>query len=270
VRIVLLLLLGVGFATAQTIASQRLEGTHAHNDYQHKQPLLDALAWGFSSIEADIHLFKGKLYVAHDADKIFNLGTLERLYLEPLQNLVEKRGGYLYPDHKPLTLLIDIKTEAEESYLVLHELLQKYAAILSVYEGDTIREGAINVVISGNRPIELMLKQELRYATFDGRLSDIDANYTLNQMWLISDNARKHFSWRGQGDIPKADISKLYTYCNKVHAKGRKIRFWALWDEPGERRTLQWQLLRKAGVDFINTDDLPGLATFIKAQKSSQ
>ena len=40
---------------------------HAHNDYEHTRPLLDALDCGFGSIEADVHLVDGRLLVAHDA-----------------------------------------------------------------------------------------------------------------------------------------------------------------------------------------------------------
>jgi len=43
---------------------QALRGAHAHNDYQHERPLLDALAHGFQSVEADVFLVEGKLLVA--------------------------------------------------------------------------------------------------------------------------------------------------------------------------------------------------------------
>ena len=32
---------------------------HAHNDYYHKRPLLDALSHGFCSVEADVFLKNG-------------------------------------------------------------------------------------------------------------------------------------------------------------------------------------------------------------------
>src|SRR5436190_1820266 len=37
-----------------------LPNAHAHNDYLHTRPLLDALDQGFCSVEADIHLVNGK------------------------------------------------------------------------------------------------------------------------------------------------------------------------------------------------------------------
>ena len=38
-----------------------LARAHAHNDYLHERPLLDALDHGFTSVEADIFLVDGKL-----------------------------------------------------------------------------------------------------------------------------------------------------------------------------------------------------------------
>ena len=42
-----------------------LRHAHAHNDYEHKRPLFDALDRGFCSIEADIYLVGGELLVGH-------------------------------------------------------------------------------------------------------------------------------------------------------------------------------------------------------------
>src|SRR5207237_4622701 len=46
---------------ASTMAAVPLIHAHAHNDYEHTRPLLDALDHGFCSVEADIHLVDGKL-----------------------------------------------------------------------------------------------------------------------------------------------------------------------------------------------------------------
>src|SRR5438552_1521932 len=67
--------------------------THAHNDYLHKRPLLDALENGFCSVEADIHLVGGKLLVAHERQATSPERTLEALYLDPLRERVKRNGG---------------------------------------------------------------------------------------------------------------------------------------------------------------------------------
>jgi hypothetical protein len=45
-----------------------LDHAHAHNDYEHARPLLDALDRGYGSVEADIYLVDGALIVAHARD----------------------------------------------------------------------------------------------------------------------------------------------------------------------------------------------------------
>src|SRR5688572_5057751 len=88
-----------------------LPNAHAHNDYEHTRPLLDALSHGFTSVEADVYLVDGKLVVAHDREDVRPERTLERLYLDPLHQFaagkksIFERGG-------TLTLLIDFKSEA--------------------------------------------------------------------------------------------------------------------------------------------------------------
>src|SRR4030095_12119754 len=54
------------FCLVPAFAQTPLLRAHAHNDYEHTRPLLDALEQGFCSVEADIYLIDGELRVAHD------------------------------------------------------------------------------------------------------------------------------------------------------------------------------------------------------------
>ena len=51
-------------------APRPLINAHAHNDYEHPRPLLDALDHGFCSVEADIYLVEGQLLVAHNRSDV--------------------------------------------------------------------------------------------------------------------------------------------------------------------------------------------------------
>src|SRR5437660_5508951 len=86
-----------------------LRQAHAHNDYEHKRPLFDALDHGFCSVEADIYLEKGQLLVGHTQDDLRPDRTLEKLYLDPLRQRVRDQGGRVYRDGPTLYLLIDVK-----------------------------------------------------------------------------------------------------------------------------------------------------------------
>ena len=71
--------------STRTYAQSPLDHAHAHNDYVHARPLLDALDRGYGSVEADIYLVDGALLVAHARDSVRADRTLESLYLAPLR-----------------------------------------------------------------------------------------------------------------------------------------------------------------------------------------
>lgn len=235
---------------------------HAHNDYSHSRPLFDALAHGFSSIEADTRLRNGRLFIAHDVKDIVPSRTLQSIYLEPLAEQIEKNGGSVYGDDRPLTLLIDVKTNAEETYLVLHQILRRFQSILTVYNRQNIQQGAIDVIVSGNRNRRLMETQDVRYATYDGQPSDLGFGSPISFISLISDEWASHFTWNGDGSMPRQERTKLNRIVAAAHAAGQRVRFWATPDEPGRRRDAVWRVLVDAGVDLINTDDFAGLERF--------
>src|SRR5882762_4628435 len=82
----------IALQTLATAQPTPLIHAHAHNDYEHTRPLLDALDHGFCSVEADIYLVDGKLLVAHDRSKVKAERTLQSLYLDPLRERVRKNG----------------------------------------------------------------------------------------------------------------------------------------------------------------------------------
>lgn len=240
-----------------------LPQAHAHNDYEHPRPLLDALDHGFTGVEADIWLVNGKLLVAHEEAHIKPERTLEALYLDPLKKRVSENGGRVYPGTQGFTLLIDIKTEGEPTYKALAEVLSKYPDLLTVVRDGKVQPGAVTAVVSGNRPREYMLSEKVRYAGYDGRMPDLTSDTQAAFMPLLSDNWTKVFTWKGEGEMPAAERAKLQDIVKTAHGKGWTIRFWATPDQPGPQRDAIWKELQAAGVDKINTDDLAGLQRFL-------
>ncbi|MGZ8901052.1 MAG: hypothetical protein ACXW3Z_13245, partial [Limisphaerales bacterium] len=185
-----------------------LPQAHAHNDYEHSRPLLDALSHGFTSVEADVFLVDGDLLVAHDKEDLDPARTLKGLYLDPLKNLARGKKS-LFPTGETLTLLIDFKTAAEPTYDALGTLLTNYSGMLTRFESDRIHTNGVTVIISGNRPREILLAEKSRFAAFDGRLGDLGKNLPLYFMPLVSDNWNNHFTWKGSGEFPADEREKL-------------------------------------------------------------
>lgn len=241
-----------------------LERAHSHNDYTRAVPLQTALDHGFCSVEADIHLVEGALLVAHDLDKVEASKTLEALYLAPLKKHMDANNGWVYTEGISLTLLIDFKSHADDTYTALKPLLEKYRDMLTVFTDEKTTPGAVTVILSGNRPFRTVSKEAERLVGIDGRLNNL-SNSNPNLLPLISHSWAAAFTWKGTGTFPEEERAKLEDYVKQAHANGQRLRFWAL-PRPGTT----WPLLYEAGVDLLNADNLDALQAFLLKQKASK
>jgi len=255
------LLLTYALSSAQE-PPKPLTRVHAHNDYEHKRPLFDALDHGFCSVEADIYLVDGQLLVAHMRSQVKPERTLEKLYLDPLRERVKQNRGRVYAGGPEVTLLIDIKTDWKTTYPALRERLKKYSDILSNFPGDTKQTNAVIAIITGDRSKKMFEGETLRYAALDGDLEDLDSNAPPILIPWISSNWTRTFHWRGSGEFPANEKAKLKEIVNKAHAQGRRVRFWGAPDFPAF-----WRELLACDVDLINTDDLEGARDFLLQKK---
>jgi len=255
-----LLLFGLFACVLNAADVAALPHAHAHNDYEHPRPLLDALDHGFGSVEADVYLIDGRLLVAHDRKDVKPERTLEALYLDPLRERVKRNGGRVHRDGPPLTLLVDVKSEAAPTYAALHTVLQAYAEMLTTFRAGSIEERAVTVIVSGNRALQEIAAQPVRFAAIDGRRIDLEQNPSPLLVPWVSENWRAVFAWRWEGVMPAGERAALRQWVGRAHAQGRKVRFWNTPDRPDA-----WRILLEAGVDVIGTDDLKGLQEFLRA-----
>jgi hypothetical protein len=260
---VLLLLVIASLASANCAAQgpldqpEYLPHSHAHNDYEHASPLIDSLTLGYASIEADVWLVEGQLCVAHNRSDVDQQKRLDTLYLDPLFKRFQSQAGLIYKQREPLLLLVDFKSEGASTYEALKTLLAMYRPILTPDAAGNAP--AVEIVISGNRPIELIRADADRLVSIDGRLKDVEGTIDSGAMPLISDNWRLNFKYNGQGEMTADERVKLREIVKRVHAAKAKLRFWAT----PESETL-WKILREEQVDFIGTDQLEKLARFLR------
>ena len=80
---------------------------------------------------------------------------------------------------------------------------------------------------------------------------------------MISDRWSAHFVWRGEGPLGDDERRKLEAFVQKAHHQQKRIRFWAIPDSPAG-----WKVMLDAGVDLINTDDLPGMNQFLRQESN--
>ena len=233
---------------------------HAHNDYAHPRPLLDALEHGFCSVEADVYLEGGALLVAHLPFQTTPARTLRGLYLEPLRRRVAAAGGRVYPG-QGFTLLVDVKSDAEATYAALRAQLADYADLLTEFRAEGVEERAVTVLVSGNRARAALAAESPRWAALDGRLPDLEGDAPSALIPLVSARWSAEFAWDGAGSMPVGERARLHELVRRAHAQGRRLRFWGTPEAPA-----LWSELRAAGVDLIGTDELERLRAHLEGE----
>lgn len=272
---------------------------HSHNDYLQARPFHLAFDRGFGSVEADVFERNGELYVAHTAAEIDTARTLRSLYLQPLQQMIlEKRGvfaeegeqkdamlkrvatgwatqgnarqseqhaengvanparqGGLSAVRPAFLLLIDFKTAGVPTMQALLQQLQGFPLITS--------HPQVQLVISGSRPDAALWQGYPPYILFDGLPNVSYTTEQLQRIPLFSDNFRSYTQWKGQNGLPVQDEAKIAAVVNKVHSLQKRFRFWATPDT-----ATAWAAMIQLGVDYINTDQVNGLADYLHAMSS--
>jgi hypothetical protein len=150
--------------------SERLKQVpcHSHNDYWRARPLFSALEVGCIGVEVDVWLSREDLYIGHNSPSLSARHTLKKLYLEPLQELLDKRnpvsqagdrkGVFDSDPSQTLVLLVDMKTNGRQVWPYLTAQLSDLRAkgYLSHFNGNGVVSRPITVVASGLAPFELI------------------------------------------------------------------------------------------------------------------
>jgi hypothetical protein len=239
-------------------APSQIPLAHSHNDYARKNPLDDALAHGFESVEADLHLVNGRILVSHIG--IRYAGSLADLYLKPLQERVIRRGS-VHGDGRPFYLWLDIKERRPEIVAALQVVLERYPMLTRIGP-EGVTEGPVTAILTGSRNAKQAYgKLDVRHAFHDSWSFSPDdpavAGPADPWRWYAL-NWFSYVRWDGEGPIPEGERARLRELVQGIHAKGRRLRFWGAPETPGV-----WSESTAAGVDLIGTDDVPGLRAYL-------
>lgn len=247
---------------------QPLERAHAHNDYDHERPLFDALDHGFTSVESDVWLVDGELYIGHDGPDLTR--TLDEEYLAPLAKRFRQYHGSEYAHWRgSLRLLIDVKGDGPATWKEIERQLSHYRFLFTTYRHGRVHEGAVTAVISGNRDLEAMQQARTRYSFYDGRISDLGQGISPALMPLVSDNWENQIGYT-EGAFTDEQRATLTSLVDQAHEQGYQIRFWATPDDPGPVRDTTWAEELAADVDVFNTDDLAALQAWLLANDPTE
>ncbi len=235
---IIVLVFSLFWANSSFAQSEMNFRVHSHNDYLQNIPFWKAYAAGATSVEADVFLREGSLYVAHTQEEIDMGRNLENLYLQPIQKSINMGLGF----DRPIQLLIDIKSEPYSTLTAIVKTLEQYPKIIA----DT----NISIVISGKQPKISEFPDYPSYILFDYQsINPVENPSVLNKIGLVSLSFKKFSDWNGKGRLTAKDLEKVSSTINKAHALGKPFRFWATPDSKSS-----WKAFVDLGVDFINTD----------------
>ncbi|MBA2405911.1 MAG: hypothetical protein H0V66_14135, partial [Bdellovibrionales bacterium] len=177
-----LFLISIGSA----LAADSKHPLHSHNDYEQDRPILAAFDNNFKSIEVDIWLSNNEVKIAHNPWHF--KGTLEEMYLIPLQKMVD--AGTINADaENPILLWIDIKDIRQKINKRLAAVLEKYPMI-----GNEVR-----VILTGSKRLKRKFVLDFPHIAVDrdeNTLEDLQDSPTPFHWFTIKWS--KNFTWNGE------------------------------------------------------------------------
>ncbi|KAK2463061.1 hypothetical protein APHAL10511_004716 [Amanita phalloides] len=255
---------------------------HSHNDYWREVPLLTALSYGIGSVEADVWLVDGTLYVGHERQALTKSRTFASLYVQPLLDIIQRQnphtpftanqtsmnGVWDTDSSRPLQLLVDMKTDGPTTLPYVVAALQPLRdhGFLTTYENGVLTEGVVTVVGTGNTPLDGIKNLTHRDVFYDAPLTDLTTNSGTTWNTSISPLASTDYvsavGWDGVSPITQQQQSTIRTLVQNANGIGIRARFWDSPGWPREARDNIWKTLLASGQVWLNADDLEGAAQF--------
>ncbi|RTE81401.1 hypothetical protein BHE90_004078 [Fusarium euwallaceae] len=260
---------------------------HSHNDYDRRLPLFEALGSGCISVEADVHLRGSNLLVGHSKSSLSDDKTLQSLYLEPLQRMLEAqnaqrtdgawRGVFDHAPEQTLILVIDLKTSGKETFAEVDAQLQPLRDLdyLTYWNGKERIMRPLTVVASGNTPFDSVLAMNATHRDifWDAKLEQLRSieddfttdppkyRYNISNSYLASTRFRNAILFRYENNS-EIDTETAWgkdfaaTQIEQAESRGLLTRYWDTPSDPPNVREIAWRVLVDEKIGLLNMDDL--------------
>jgi len=219
--------------------------------------------------------------------------TLRSLYLDPLLAILQQynrvngsaevndRVGVFASDPtQTLVLLVDFKANGTLIWPHLMEQLQplRENGYLSYFNGSEVVNRPITVVVSGDAPLDRILKIAIhRDIFYDAPLDvlthsafsivkDIKMDGSIfndHNSYYASVDFHKSIGSLPRGRFSQRQLAKIRKQVRAAHERGLKVRYWDTPRGPVRLRNYVWWALLREGVDVLNVDDLHGATKMI-------
>ncbi|KAK5554869.1 Altered inheritance of mitochondria protein 6 [Exophiala xenobiotica] len=283
---------------------------HSHNDYWRREPLYRAIRAGCTGVESDVWHFNDELYVSHTVSGIRQNRTLKSLYLDPLKDILTRQnqlpdflgpldqtlnGVFATHPRQSLVLLIDFKNDPEPIWRRLESHLTYFRdkKYLTHFNGTSVVQGPLTIVVSGNAPFSRILQSTTYRDVFydaplqvmasspasegpplplprsgtdtkDPAAAMIDSPhypqnagiYSPANSYYASVSFIRSIGYPWHSALSRAQLDLLRRQIRGAHARGLKVRYWGIPAWPVGLRNYIWRVLVREGVDYLSVDDI--------------
>jgi len=236
----------------------------SHN-FSGQTELWESIGNGILNYQADVMYIYGKLYVTPlmpDSAK-HKLPTLTEAYLYPLYNQFKKNNGEIIPGYSgEVFLILNFTAQPTQIYKQLAIEMRPFSDMLTYKVDGTEHQGKLRILIKDKSQLEKINNIKPSFLGLVGKLSDIDQNIDTNKMPLIEVEFNELTSWKGTGNIPFEDFTKIKALVDKVHAQKKKI---SIANCPSYKTVAD--LIQTSKADFMTTPEATRMAGFFETAK---
>jgi hypothetical protein len=236
----------------------------SHN-FSNQSELWESIGNGIINYQADVMYIYGKLYVTPlmpDSAK-HKLPTLTEAYLYPLYNQFKKNNGEIIPGYSgDIFLILNFTAQPTQIYKQLATEMRPFSDMLTYKVDGTEHQGKLRILIKDPAQLEKINNIKPSFLGLVGNLSDVEKNIDSKKMPLIEVDFSELTAWKGTGNIPFEDFTKIKALVVKVHAQNKKITFANC---PSYKTVAE--LIQTSKADFMTTSEATRLSGFFEPGK---
>jgi len=234
-------------------------------NFSNQSGLWESIGNGILNYQADVMYIYGKIYVTPlmpDSAK-HKLPTLTEAYLYPLYNQFKKNNGEIISGYSgDIFLILNLTAQPTQIYKQLAIEMRPFSDMLTYKVDGTQHQGKLRILIKDKAQLEKINNIKPSFLGLVGNLSDIDKNMDSNQMPLIEVDFNELTTWKGTGNIPFEDFTKIKALVDKVHKQNKKI---SIANCPSYKTVVD--LIQTSKADFMTTSEATRVAGFFEAAK---
>lgn len=187
-------------------------------------------------------------------------------------HLIINSGVWDTDTAQTLYFFIDVKTSGPETFQAVIEALEplrKKSYLTSVKDGQTLTNGPVTIIGTGETPLDMVTSVADRDYFFDAPLASLNDPQYSEITGLVSPIASTDFQAAvGRVTLDTDPVLKddqlkaLREQIDMASKRGIGARYWNTPYFPVRTRNLVWRTLLREGVTLLNADDLDAVAAY--------